>query len=1190
MFLKSIEIRGFKSFADKTDLTFKKGVTAVVGPNGSGKSNISDAVRWVLGEQSVKSLRGGKMEDVIFAGTQFRKPVGLSQVSLTLDNSDEELPIEYSDVTISRRLYRSGESEYYINNAQCRLRDVQELFMDTGIGKEGYSIIGQGKIDAILSGRPEERRSLLEEAAGIVKFKSRKDEAEKKLNSTEQNLVRIGDILQTYEERLEPLKIESEKATAFIELSSHLKEKEVNLIVQSIDSLQLRIGSIKSSINILKLDIDGLITKKNESKSNLHKFSEELEKKELEAQSSQQEYYKNKSDYQTISSETTIIEERLKNLEAFIEKNSGEVNRIQEKTNKLERVKNEQEVSLKYYHNEQQSLNNNITSYEKEIASLSILVSNHENEINKLKDEDNDFLKKITDTKNNILVFNTEQQQLGKRLVEIEASCENYINSIKINSTTISILENSITDIHSKVKEYEAQIKKNKLEISKLNNYLIIDEKQLKELNISANKLEANHHMLLNLDKQYEGYNKAVKTLMQNISSGKIPSASEKCFVVGEVINVEKELEVAIEIALGGAISDVITKDETTAKTLINYLKSNNIGRATFLPLNIIKGKRISNIETVKQCTGYIGLASELITYNSRFINAIEYLLGRAVVAADMNCALDIAKKSGYNYKIVTLSGEVINPGGSLTGGSTFHKSTNIISRKREVEELSLTLAETNNQITNLADKINTSKQMVKRLDDDCLNLKDEIYYENIEITKLQGKISSITGENNRISQNLASSRDEIQLLKEHLESSNEELTSRKLSLESLIALQIENSQKLDELKFNLVDKNTKAIEVKEYHTALKINKAQIDEIVANKIRELERISNEGDELFKKNSLLHEEILKTEKTIQESNGHIESNKQKLISVAANLTSLELLFKDSELERIKLKGNIKLITSELDALSLLLNKSEEETHRQELSLAKLEAEIEALYSKLNEEMRLTYAEALKYKIEIDNMDSYKRIIAKLKGQISELGTINLGAIEEYKDIKEKFTFMSSQKQDLIQAKDELLKMIYEMTVKMKAVFIENLSKLKVIFNETFRELFKGGRADLILSHGDELTANIEINVEPPGKRLQNINLMSGGEKVLSAIALLFAILKMKPTPFCILDEIEAALDDANVLRYAEFLKKFSHNIQFIVITHRKGTMEISDVLYGITMEEKGISKVVSVDLNKHPALR
>jgi chromosome segregation protein len=1189
MFLKSIEIRGFKSFADKTDLIFKKGVTAVVGPNGSGKSNISDAVRWVLGEQSIKSLRGGKMEDVIFAGTQFRKPVGLSQVSLTLDNSDEELPIEYSDVTISRRLYRSGESEYYINNTQCRLRDVQELFMDTGIGKEGYSIIGQGKIDAILSGRPEERRSLLEEAAGIVKFKSRKDEAEKKLNNTEQNLIRIGDILQTYEERLEPLSLESEKAKAFLELSSQLNEKEVNLIIHSIEGIQVKTKNIKDSINMVKTEIDDLVLKKNKNKSNIQKYSEALEEKEIEAQGSQQEYYKNKADYQTINSETILLEERLKNLESTIEKNTEEINKIQEKLKGMQLVKGELEENLNYYQSNQQSLSNSIISYEKQITDLNLSLGEQEDIVNKLKQKDAELLNKINDAKNDILIFSTEHQQLKKKQEELMISCENYINSIKINSTTLSVFESSIREIDSLVKEYESEIKKNKQEISKLNSYLLKDEIQLKELNTSANKLEANHQMLLNLDKQYEGYNRAVKTLMQNISSGKVPDASGSCFVVGEIISVSKELEVSIEIALGGAISDIITKDEAVAKKLINYLKTNNIGRATFLPLNIVRGKKITGVEAIKQCRGYVGIASELIDYDSSFTNAIQYLLGRTVIAADMDSALDIARKSNYSYKIVTISGEVINPGGSLTGGSTFHKSASIIGRKREIEELSTTLNETNKRIFDLSGKIDGTKQSLKKLDDSCLNLRDEIYYQNIEITKLQGKITSITGENNKITQNLASARDEIQQLKKLLQSSDEELSIKDSVLRSMTNLQIENSKKLEDILLELKEKNINLVDIKEQHTSLKIKKAQIDEIVISKIRELQRLSNEADELYKKSELLNEEVSKAEKSISESNENIESNKQKLVLITESLNKLEILSRESEVERIKIKENIKTITGELETLSILLNKREEESHRQELSLAKLEAETEALYSKLNEEMSLTYAEALKYKSEIDNMDSYKKVITKLKGQIADLGTINLGSIEEYKEIKEKFTFMSSQKEDLIKSKIEILKMIDEMTSKMKAVFSENLSKLKVLFNETFRELFKGGSADLILSEGDELTANIEINVEPPGKKLQNINLMSGGEKVLSAIALLFAILKMKPTPFCILDEIEAALDDANVLRYAEFLRKFSNNIQFIVITHRKGTMEVSDVLYGITMEEKGVSKVVSVDLNKHPAV-
>jgi chromosome segregation protein len=1188
MFLKSIEIRGFKSFADKTDLTFKKGVTAVVGPNGSGKSNISDAVRWVLGEQSVKSLRGGKMEDVIFAGTQFRKPVGLSQVSLTLDNSDGELPIDYSDVTISRRLYRSGESEYYINNTQCRLRDIQELFMDTGIGKEGYSLIGQGKIDAILSGRPEERRGLLEEAAGIVKFKSRKEEAEKKLNNTEQNLVRIGDILRTYEERIEPLRLESEKAKKFLILSDSLKEKEVNLIIHSIDNIQGKIEKVKSIITDIDNEVSEIKYKKEAVKTELEKLNDLLETKELDAQSSQQEFYKSKSDYQDINSETALIEERLKNTKLFIDKNSEEINSLENKLKSFMSLNSDQENNLKVYQQEQLAVTQNISSLEKDIMVLNSSISEVEVIVDKLKSEDTRLANSVSELKSTLQIMVSESNQLDKRLEDLKASCENFVNSMKINTTTISMLEASIVDIGSKVKEYEEKIKKKKQEISKLSSILAKDEQQLKELNIASNKLEANHQMLLNLDKQYEGYNRSVKSLMQSINSSKIPSAVNKCYVLGEIIKVKKELETALEIALGGAISDIITDDEATAKTLINYLKSNNMGRATFLPLNIIKGKKINNIDAIKQCKGFIGVASDLIDYDKKFINAVEYLLGRTIVSSDMDSALDISRRTAYSYKIVTLSGEVVNPGGSLTGGSILHKSANIISRKREIEETSLRLGEINDLIEKFVSKVDTSKQLIKQLDEECLNIRDEIYYQNIEITKKQSEISSINNDNSRLAESLSAYRDEIQTLRKRSFLEQEELTAKNTLLQKFMEDQLGNNDKISAAQNKLKQKNTEAIDAKDKHTTLKIKKAQIDEVVISKIRELERISKEIDELNSKINFLSEETKESETSILSGSQAVEKNKLMLREIADKLTKLEEKFKDSEVERGKLKQDIKIRTGELESISLVISKKEEDSHRQQVSLAKFESELEAMYLKLNDEISLTYAEALKYKTHIDNMELYRREIAHIRGEISDLGLVNVASIEEYKDIKEKYTFMNSQKEDLIQAKLELLEMIEDMTRKMKAVFTENLAKLKVLFNETFMELFKGGRADLILADGDELTANIEINVEPPGKRLQNINLMSGGEKVLSAIALLFAILKMKPTPFCILDEIEAALDDANVLRYAEFLKKFSSHIQFIIITHRKGTMEVSDVLYGVTMEEKGVSKVVSVDLNKHPS--
>lgn len=1185
MFLKSIEIRGFKSFADKTELVFKNGVTAIVGPNGSGKSNISDAVRWVLGEQSVKSLRGGKMEDVIFAGTQFRKPVGLCQVSLTLDNEDRKLSLDYTDITISRRLYRSGESEYYINNTHCRLKDIQELFMDTGIGKEGYSIIGQGKIEAVLSGRPEERRSLLEEAAGIVKFKWRKEEAQKKLENTEANLIRIDDILSTYKERIEPLRIENEKAKRFIKLSEELKNKEINVVIRSIENIENKIGEVNKNINTISVSSEELNSNLNNLKFDVEKWNEEIENINAQNSNYRKEYYDNKSKKQNIESDINLLGERLENLNNFIEKNSKELKETEEKINKLITAENIQVEELKVSKNKQAELNLQIREYENSITSMDRSISDKVNLIKKLKDDQIEYLSNISNLKNNILILNNDVQTLKEKTDSIKSSCESYLHSIKINTTTKGMLLSKIEEISNKINEFESNIKLNKQQITRLNSNLSLKEKKLKELTNIHSRLEANHNMLVNLDKQYEGYNRAIKVLMADVNKGKIAIDKDSCFVLGEIINVEKRFETAIEIALGGAISDIITKDEQIAKRLIKYLKDNKIGRATFLPLTIVKGKKIFGEDNLKKVDGYIGIASELIDYDKVFTNAIEYILGRTIICNDMDSALKIAKISNYSFKIVTLSGEVVNPGGSLTGGSLHHKASNIIGRKREIEDIKLKIKSSEKDIDTLNNSIQNYRKDIKILDEETLNLKDKIYSENIEITKIKGKINAIDNESEKLKENLKVSNKEIELLNEKFKESLNELTSKEKELEVIIIKQKENDELILKLEEQLKDKNEKIKSDRERLTEFKIKKAQVDESVSNKSTSLKKLQLDISELKLKQHNMEEENKKSEENKKKCKLQIENSREEIKNIEKYILDMEEKIKDQDVEIIKIKEKIKIHTEKIESLNLLINKKDEELHKIQLSLARFTAEKESLYSKLNDELEITYAEALQYKTPIEDFESYKKEISHLKNSISALGVVNLGAIDEFKELTEKVNFMSSQREDLINAKEELMGLINEMTDKMKMVFNENFNKLRKNFNETFNELFKGGSADLILSNGDELTGNIDITVQPPGKKLQNINLMSGGEKGLSAIALLFAILKMKPTPFCILDEIEAALDDANVSRYAEFLKQFSENSQFIVITHRKGTMEACDALYGVTMEEKGISKIVSVDLSR-----
>jgi chromosome segregation protein len=1184
MFLKSLEIRGFKSFADKIDLNFKSGVTAVVGPNGSGKSNISDAIRWVLGEQSVKSLRGGKMEDVIFAGTQFRKPVGLAQVALTFDNSKYELPIDYSDVTISRRLYRSGESEYYINNTQCRLKDILELFMDTGIGKEGYSIIGQGKIDAILSGKAEERRTLLEEAAGIVKFKTRKEEAEKRLSNTEQNLTRINDILSTYEERIEPLRIENEKAKEFIEFSNALKTREVSLILFSVENIDNKLKSQRADLERIQEELQKMLDEKNTSKQKLNTWMETLEVHEKQSSEERDKYYNLKNTYQSTSSEIELLNERISNLKNVIDRNLKEVELVRNKAAEMKEYRTSAEGELQVQLESQTSFSKDIKSYETNIEDLSKNIEQEEINRNRRREEAIELLRKISENKNNITIIKNNKEASEKKLQQISQASENYMTSIKINASTKLALEDNVKKLAGEISSEEEEIKLTRKEIQKFSAELNSEDQKLKQYNIGLNKMEANHSLLVNFEKQFEGYTKAVKNLMQHIEAGKVQGASNNCYVLGNVINVDSKLETAIEIALGGAISDIITTDENIAKKLINYLKQNNLGRATFLPLNILQSKQLVLSNSVTAIDGFIGIASDLIGYNEMFSKAIKYVLGRTIIAENMESALNIAKAGGYSYKIVTLTGEVVNPGGSLTGGSVYHKSTNVIGRKREIEEIELKLKDTKASIDASAKRVESLRTVIKELDDKSLNLRDDIHYKQIEITKLQGKINAITEESEKIKQNLKVSKDEMAAIENKIIDYNNEI-QKNTEIISKLVMDEKNNEKSIEEDENLIKKKQEEVrELKEKHMELKIKKAQIDEVVINKIKDLERITKELDGLLHKTVEFDAEISDSTKALNLNSSRVVELKDKLIKMEGHIKELEDKFQTNEIKRIEIKETIKKLEAAYEDINNVMARKDEERHRLDINCAKQEAERDALIIKLNEEFQMTYAEAEDCRLEIENIDKLKSEIFGLKSKISSLGVVNLGAIEEYEQIKEKYTFMSEQKEDLINAKEELLSVIQEMTDKMKEVFNENFSKLKENFNETFKELFKGGSADLILSDGDELTADIDINVQPPGKKLQNINLMSGGEKVLSAIALLFAILKMKPTPFCILDEIEAALDDANVFRYAEFLKKFSKNIQFIVITHRKGTMEASDVLYGVTMEEKGVSKIVSVDLS------
>ncbi|SFU36783.1 condensin subunit Smc [Clostridium sp. DSM 8431] len=1184
MFLKSLEIRGFKSFADKTELKFTKGVTAVVGPNGSGKSNISDSVRWVLGEQSVKTLRGGKMEDVIFAGTQFRKPVGLAQVSLTLNNEDGALASDYNEITISRRIFRSGENEYLINGTKCRLKDITQLFMDTGIGKEGYSLIGQGKIEAILSGKPEDRRALLEEAAGIVKYKSRKEEAEKKLSNTDNNLVRINDILSTYEERLEPLRIEREKALQYNEISNELKEKEVSILVSNIKMLDKTLEDFEKDVNARKLSLEGKRKELLNNKEKLKELEKNIEDLENKTSEDRKLYYEKKNSISVISKDIEVYRERINNLTSYIEKNYLVFEELKSKTEvlqgELKEAKEELEKSLK----DKETKDEEINSLENSNKDFIDNIFKIEQEIKALKDEEYELITSSSEISKSISLMEKDLKVKKERNEIAKASIVSTEGNIKINAATIESLDKTLLNNRDEIKLLEEDIVSKKKNIGVFHSKINKKENEIKLKNKSINEMEANKNMLSNLEKHYEGYNRTVKVLMERINKGAVSNA-EGTKVIGEIFKVDKKYEVAVEIALGAGISNIITENDKIAKDLIIYLKKNNLGRATFLPLNNIRGNKLNVDEKIKKMSGYLGIASDVVTFSEKYEKAINNMLGRTIVAEDMDSALKISKQSNNSYRIVTLEGEIIAPGGALTGGSIYAKHTNILGRKREIEELGLNITKNKEELEKLSNELEALKLSAKNLDEEILNNRDEIHFKNIENTKLESKISALKNEINRLKYTYDNFKNEITKNNSDIEKINILINEKNKDLTNIDEVKKANDKKALELEESLEKHRSKSETVRNKLTDLKVEKAALDEVLVSKGNEIARISSD----IENNALKLKEIEKENAENKEDIRGLEESsifkKEEIENIEKQLKELESGFTNSEIQKGKLKDEFNKKDSFINESLDIINKEEAELNKKEVLKTRSQVEKENLYNRLNEEMDLTFAEAKEIAVEVQDVTAFKERISVLKRKITSLGVVNLAAIEEYEEIKEKFEFMSGQKEDLEKAKEELFSVINEMTDKMKVLFKENFKILNKNFNETFRDLFKGGSAELILAEGDELSANIDINVEPPGKRLQNINLMSGGEKVLSAIALLFAILKMKPTPFCILDEIEAALDDANVYRYAEFLKEFSKGTQFIVITHRKGTMEASDVMYGVTMEEKGISKVVSVDLNK-----
>ena len=1180
MYLKRLELQGFKSFADKTVLEFKPGITSVIGPNGSGKSNISDSIRWVLGEQSMKSLRGTKSEDIIFAGTQNRKSLGFAEASIVIDNSDGKLPIEYSEVTVTRKIFRSGETGYFINKVPCRLKDVLELFMDTGIGKDGYSIIGQGKIDEILSNKSEDRRHIFEEATGIVRYRTRKQESEKKLEQTKLNLLRINDIISEIEANIEPLRLQSEKAKQFLNLREELKNIEVGLFIYRIEEYREKLKKLAEDIEIM----ESQKTDEQEKLESLQKNKEDLkiavDNITLQIEELQNIGFESSNKIEKINSNISLSKEKIVHNNENVERLENEKQEVETRIKELE-----EEISGKK--EKQENLLINKEKFEKELQEkeeklkeITSKMSGKELEIEAKKKEVENLIDQKYEKSSLITAINTNIENSGKRKQTLKT--ENMQIVSELDGKRNDKQEMSKTFYEMEAKRNNLLKEKNEVETKKQEASKITQdfENKINELSNSIRIKDSKRKFLIETEKEKDGYIKSVKSLLnacekdQNLNKGVNG-------VLANLISVDKKYEIAIEMCLGASMQNIVIETEQEAKKLIEYLRNNNLGRASFLPITSVKGKKLDKIKAGSN--GVIGIASDLVKFDKKYEQIILNLLGRTVIVDEMDDAIKLAKQNSYSFRIVTLKGDILNPSGVMTGGSVAQKTVNLLGRSREIEELQ-------NEIKNLEEKksklekekdeyIASIQNTIKRAEElDELLKEIEITYatekqkmistqdsisrleKNLENVKTE--LSKIDETNNKNQTNKESLLQEISVIEEKCKQNNE-------IIENFASSNKENQKIVDDLNFDITNLKISVSSFDESGLSIEEMISRINEdielhkkSIQNKIEQSQNMKEENEKLKQEIINLESEIEEIKKTRDSSSGQIE-----------------------ELKSSRNDKNQKLVETEKEVSNQFnrIEEIKEQCVKMDVKKSNLEQELEQIINKLWEEYEITPNHAQEYQ-KPENIAVTEKEVKKLRNDIKDLGSINIDSIEEYKKTKERYDFMCEQRLDLDNTAGKLRKIIQEMTENMKTQFAEKFKQINENFGEVFVELFGGGKAELILNdENDILECGIDIKVQPPGKKLQNMMLLSGGEKAFTAIALLFAILKINPAPFCVLDEIEAALDDVNVYRYADYLKRFSDDTQFLVITHRKGTMEAANSVYGITMEENGVSKLLSMKL-------
>ena len=1179
MYLKSIEVQGFKSFANKIIFQFHNGITAIVGPNGSGKSNVADAVRWVLGEQSAKQLRGASMQDVIFAGTESRKPLGYATVSITLDNGDHRLPVSYDEVTVTRRVYRSGESEYLLNGTQVRLKDINELFYDTGIGKEGYSIIGQGQIEKILSGKPEERRELFDEAAGIVKFKRRKNTAVKKLEAERQNLVRVTDILSELKRQIGPMEKQAEKAREYLKLREELKGQEISLFLGETERIRRELALTEENLSVSENQLENTKADYERARTDYEGLEEEIAGLEKELQEKQEEASGGKLKKQQLENQIQLSREQIntartneEHLKSRKESAAKEISRcLREKEAEEDRQKKLQE-ELDQVSDEERAASLGASSLRRELSRLGNGIDEGKNEIIGL-------LNQRGSLKAGILRYDTMAEQAKVRRAELmrealnlkteESRQEELLDSLKGEEEETN---RRISELNSQSEDASGSLEKIQGELSGYNQQM---EQLQKQYHQEASRLES----LKNITERYDGYGNSIRRVMEQRKN--VPGILG---VVADLIKVGQKYETAIETALGGSIQNIVTDTENTAKRMIGFLKQNRYGRATFLPLNgiTLRGGKIQ--EGVLKEPGVIGTASSLVKTQAQFESLKEFLLGKTVVAERIDDAVALAGKYRHSLRIVTLEGELLSPGGSMSGGA-FKNSGNLLGRRREIEELEDQVKKRGVTLEQLKERIDGCRSERNRLRDRIVALKDQLQEEFLEQNTIRMKREELEEKKKNAFESYEKVRKENEELERQLADLKESQEKEKGSLAQSQEQEERLQEKIAALQKELEEKQKEEKEFQASFEEIHLRLARIRQEKEFSRQNLSRIAEDSQRFQKEEKEIEEGILQAAAQIQKKLEEIEAVKEAVQEASEAAEKLEKEILNLQENKEKKAKEQKTFFEKREEISSQMNLLDRECFRLNAQKEKLAEQQDAQANHMWEEYGLTYGAALEASGGSEETPAVlKKRISELKGMIKSLGNVNVNAIEDFKELSERNDFLTAQYEDLQKAEAALMKIIQELDEGMRTQFKEQFERIRTEFDKAFKQLFGGGRGTLeLVEEEDILEAGIRIVAQPPGKKLQNMMQLSGGEKSLTAIALLFAIQNLKPSPFCLLDEIEAALDESNVERYANYLHKLTKNTQFIIITHRRGTMTAADRLYGITMQEKGVSALVSVNL-------